>query len=38
MGGRILMQVNGQVLDSQAPAVELLKAWDLEAVREQAAS
>lgn len=37
MDGRILMQVNGQGLDSQAPAVELLEAWDLEAVREQAA-
>ncbi|MDT8880519.1 hypothetical protein RSO68_13660 [Halomonas saccharevitans] len=37
MEGRILMQVNGQGLDSQAPAVELLKAWDLAAVREQAA-
>ncbi|MGM0983332.1 MAG: hypothetical protein ACQEXG_07870 [Pseudomonadota bacterium] len=37
MDGRILMQVNGQGLDSQAPAVELLEAWDLDAVREQAA-
>ncbi|MDZ7853265.1 MAG: hypothetical protein U5L98_11635 [Halomonas sp.] len=37
MDGRILMQVNGQELDSQEPAVELLKAWDMEAVREQAA-
>lgn len=37
MDGRILMQVNGQGLESQEPAVELLKAWDLDAVREQAA-
>ncbi len=37
MDGRILMQVNGQGLESQAPAVELLEAWDLDAVREQAA-
>lgn len=37
MDGRILMQVNGQGLESQEPAVELLRAWDLAAVREQAA-
>ncbi|MFN2332349.1 MAG: hypothetical protein ABR580_10925 [Halomonas sp.] len=37
MDGRILMQVNGQGLASQEPAVELLKAWDLDALREQAA-
>ncbi|MDR9439403.1 MAG: hypothetical protein RI841_07910 [Halomonas sp.] len=37
MDGRILVQINGQGLESQEPAVELLKAWDLEAVREQAA-
>jgi len=37
MDGRILMQVNGQGLESEAPAVELLKAWDLDAVRDQAA-
>lgn len=35
--GRILMQVNGQGLASQEPAVELLKAWDIDGVREQAA-
>lgn len=35
--GRILMQVNGQGLESEEPAVELLKAWDVGAVREQAA-
>lgn len=37
LDGRILVQVNGQGLASQAPAVELLEAWDLEALREQAA-
>lgn len=37
MDGRILMQINGQGLESQEPAVELLRAWDLAAVREQAA-
>ncbi|MGM0984504.1 MAG: hypothetical protein ACQEXG_13960 [Pseudomonadota bacterium] len=37
MDGRILMQVNGQGLESQEPAVALLEDWDLEAVREQAA-
>lgn len=37
MDGRILMQVNGSGLASEEPAVELLKAWDLDAVREQAA-
>lgn len=37
MDGRILMQINGQGLESQEPAVELLRAWDLDAVREQAA-
>ncbi|NAW13316.1 hypothetical protein E0702_11370 [Halomonas marinisediminis] len=37
MDGRILMQVDGSRLESEAPAVELLKAWDLDAVREQSA-
>ncbi|MEQ5801909.1 hypothetical protein [Halomonas sp. H10-9-1] len=37
MDGRILVQVAGQGLESSDPAVELLKAWDLDAVREQAA-
>jgi len=37
LDGRILMQVKGQNLESQDVAVDLLKAWDLEAVRGQAA-
>jgi|SRR5690554_6642653 len=37
LDGRILMQVNGYGLESEEPAVELLKAWDIDAVREQAA-
>ena len=37
LDGRILMQVKGQNLASQDVAVELLRAWDLAAVREQAA-
>lgn len=37
LDGRILMQVKGQNLASQDVAVELLSAWDLAAVREQAA-
>ena len=37
MDGRILVQVDGQRLESSDPAVALLKAWDLDAVREQAA-
>ncbi|MGM0691839.1 MAG: hypothetical protein ACQEUN_00300 [Pseudomonadota bacterium] len=37
MDGRILVQVNAQGLASQAPAVELLEAWDLDTLREQAA-
>lgn len=35
--GRILMQVNGQGVASQDPAVDLLKAWDMDALRDQAA-
>lgn len=37
MDGRILMQVKGSGLGSKAPAVELLKSWDLDALRERAA-
>ncbi|WP_299231802.1 hypothetical protein [uncultured Halomonas sp.] len=37
MDGRILMQVNGSGLASEEPAVSLLKAWDLDAVREHSA-
>src|SRR5690554_3434228 len=37
MDGRILVQVDGQGLESSDPAVALLKAWDLDALREQAA-
>ncbi|WP_240894116.1 hypothetical protein [Halomonas alimentaria] len=37
MDGRILVQVDGQRLESSDPAVALLKAWDLDALREQAA-
>ncbi|MDT0500594.1 MULTISPECIES: hypothetical protein [unclassified Halomonas] len=37
MDGRILMQVNGSGLASEKPAVSLLKAWDLDAVREHSA-
>lgn len=37
MDGRILVQINGQRLESQEPAVALLEAWDLDALREQAA-
>ncbi|WP_299310341.1 hypothetical protein [uncultured Halomonas sp.] len=37
MDGRILMQVNGQGLETSDPAVALLRAWDLDAVRAQAA-
>ena len=36
MDGRILVQVDGQRLESSDPAVALLKAWDLDALREQA--
>lgn len=37
LDGRILMQVTGQNLSSPDVAVDLLRAWDLAAVREQAA-
>lgn len=37
LDGRILMQVKGQGIDSPDVAVELLRAWDLAQVREQAA-
>lgn len=37
LDGRILMQVKGQNLESQEVAVELMRGWDLAAVREQAA-
>jgi hypothetical protein len=37
LDGRILMQVSGRNLDSPDVAVDLLKAWDIQAVREQAA-
>lgn len=37
LDGRILMQVKGQNLDSQDVAVELMRDWDIAAVREQAA-
>lgn len=37
MDGRILVQVDGQGLESSDLAVALLKAWDLDALREQAA-
>ncbi len=36
LDGRILIQVNGQNLDSPDVAVDLLRAWDLNAVRAQA--
>ncbi|MBF8221091.1 hypothetical protein [Halomonas sp. 328] len=37
LDGRILMQVKGQNLESQEAAVELMRGWDLDAVRQQAA-
>lgn len=37
MDGRIMFQISGSGLESADPVVELLKAWDLDAVREQAA-
>jgi hypothetical protein len=37
LDGRILMQVEGQQIDSPDVAAELLKAWDISAVREQSA-
>lgn len=37
LDGRILMQVKGQNLESEEVAVELLRSWDLDAVREQVA-
>lgn len=37
LDGRILIQVEGQNLESQDVAVELLRNWDIGAVREQAA-
>ncbi len=37
LDGRILMQVEGENLDSPDIAADLLKAWDMDAVREQTA-
>jgi hypothetical protein len=37
LDGRILMQVEGENLDSPDVAADMLKAWDMEAVREQTA-
>jgi hypothetical protein len=37
LDGRIMMQVVGENLESPEVAAELLKAWDIKAVREQAA-
>ncbi|APX94884.1 hypothetical protein BWR19_03465 [Halomonas sp. 1513] len=37
LDSRILMQVSGQNLETEDAAVELLRDWDLDAVREQAA-
>ena len=37
LDGRILLQVKGQQLDSPDVAVDLLRAWDLDAVRAQTA-
>ncbi|WP_434983486.1 hypothetical protein [Vreelandella zhaodongensis] len=37
LDGRIMMQVKGENLDSQDAAVDLMRAWDLAAVREQSA-
>ncbi|SDL99939.1 hypothetical protein SAMN05192555_108153 [Franzmannia pantelleriensis] len=37
LDSRILLQVNGQNLDAPDVAIELLRDWDLDAVREQAA-
>ena len=37
LDGRIMLQVTGSNLDSSDVATSLLKAWDIEAVREQAA-
>ncbi|AVU11172.1 hypothetical protein BV504_16100 [Halomonas sp. 'Soap Lake  len=37
LDGRIMMQVKGENLDSQDVAVDLMRNWDLAAVREQSA-
>ncbi len=37
LDGRIMMQVEGENLDSPDVAADLLKAWDIDAVRERAA-
>lgn len=37
LDGRIMMQVEGENLDSPDVASDLLKAWDIDAVREQSA-
>lgn len=37
LDGRIMMQVKGENLDSQEVAVDLMRDWDLAAVREQSA-
>ncbi|XGA78668.1 hypothetical protein OR573_09025 [Halomonas sp. CH40] len=37
LDGRIMMQVKGDNIASQDVAVGLMRAWGLEAVREQAA-
>jgi hypothetical protein len=36
LDGRIMMQVEGDNLDSPEVAADLLKAWDIDAVRERA--
>jgi len=37
LDGRIMMQIKGENLDAPDVAAELLKAWDIKAVREQSA-
>ncbi|MGO3860719.1 MAG: hypothetical protein ACTJIA_02305, partial [Halomonas sp.] len=37
LDGRIMMQVKGENLGSQEIAVDLMRDWDLAAVREQSA-
>lgn len=37
LDGRIMMQVKGENLESQDVAVDLMRDWDLAAVREQSA-
>lgn len=37
LDGRIMMQIKGDNIDSQEVAVDLMRDWDLDAVREQSA-